>query len=983
MIRAKLLLLLLTFIGLAFDLQTARAQTYQPTNRIPVADSSLGTQVSGTGNNFNITGGLSKGQTLFQSFSDFSVPTNGQANFLNPTGNRDIITRVTGNLFSDINGTVNTNGANFFLINPNGIVFGNSARLDVGKTFVGSTANSIDLVNASGGRITFGTNLNGDALLKVAPNVLFDVARLNLGGGTGAISNFGTLQTTNPNQYIGLIGGNVNFNGGQIFAPGGTVELGGLSQAGTVGFSLDRGVQLPDNITRGNVSLVQAGAVPSIIEVTAGGGGNVRIFAQDIDLQGAGSFIATGIDPGLGSPTAQAGDIKLDATGKVTISAGNIFNQVTTGAIGNGGNIEIKTGNLAITNTAKLNASTFGQGDAGNVKITATDNSSVDGFGSGAGSIVGQGAVGKGGSIEIITGSLTMTNGATLFASTGGQGDAGKVKITAAGNISFDSSSSAFSSVGEGAVGKSGGIEIRTGNLAVTNGAQLTASTFGQGDAGSIKIAAAGDILFDGGNAFSNVEQGAVGKGGNVEITTGNLAVTNTAKLAAGTFGQGDAGSIKITAAGNILFDGIENGLSSGAFSTVEPGAVGKGGGIEITTGNLTVTNAAVLDASTGGQGDAGNIKITAAGNILFDGSKDGFNTGAGNVVRQGAVGKGGGLEIKTGNLALTNGAGLEVSTVGKGDTGNVKITATGDISIDGSGNGESSGIYSRVLGAVSTRKSGEIEINARNLSITNGGAVTTGSLFGNGNGGSIFINTNKLTLNNSAIIESLSLRGIGGDINITTKDYLLIRNDSSIQTDSLSSDNNGNGGNITINSPLIIATPGNNDISANASAGNGGKLKITSQGLFGIQYRPKGQESPLTNDITSSSEFGQNGIVNIDTPGTDPGKNNTELPQVPTDASNQISQTCSTNNRQNKLTVAGRGGLPPNADDLLTPNIVWRDARATNSQPAISSVTIPAPPAPPAVGWVFDGNGKVNLVAAATNGQQTGTSVVCPQAVK
>jgi filamentous hemagglutinin family protein len=983
--KTKSCLFLLTLTIAVISAKTANAQTYQPTNRTPIADNTLGTQVSGNGNNFNITGGVNKGQTLFHSFTDFSVPTNGQANFTNPVGNRDIITRVTGAVFSDINGLVNTNGANFFLINPNGIVFGTNAQLNVGKAFVGSTATSLDLVG--GGRtITFGTNPNGDApLLSISPNILFDVSRLNLGGGNGQINNFGTLQNVTPdrNQYIGLIGGNVNFSGGQIFALGGTVELGGLSQAGTVGFSLDRGVQLPDNITRGNVSLVQVGAVPSIIEVTAGGGGNVRIFAKDIDLQGAGSFIASGIDPGFGSPTAQAGDIKLDATGKVTISAGNIFNQVAAGEIGNGGNIEIKTGNLAMTDRAKLAASTFGQGDAGNIKITATGNISFDGFGSGIGSIVGQEAVGKGGSIEIITGSLNMTNSAALFASTGGQGDAGKVKITAAGNISFDSSSSAFSSVGEGAVGKSGGIEIKTGNLAVTNGAQLTASTFGQGDAGSIKITAAGDILFDDGNAFSNVEQGAVGKGGNIEITTGNLAVTNTAKLGASTEGQGDAGSVKITAAGNILFDGIKNGVSSSASSTVEPGAVGKGGGIEITTGNLTVTNAALLDASTGGQGDAGSIKITATGNILFDGGKDGFNSGAGNVVRQGAVGKGGGLEIKTGNLALTNGGGLLVSTAGQGDAGNIKITATGDISIDGSNNGESSGVFSNISGAVSTRKGGEIEINARNLSITNGGAVTTGSLFGNGNGGSIFINTNKLTLNNDVIIESLSLRGVGGDINITTKDYLLIRNDSSIQTTSLSSDENGNGGNITISSPLIIATPGNNDISANADVGNGGRVNITSQGLFGIGFRPKGQESDFTNDITASSTFGQNGTVNISTPGTDPGKDSNQLPNVPTDASNQISQVCSTNNRQNKLTIAGRGGLPPNANDPLTSDVVWQDTRAASSQPVVSSPTAnPVKLLSPAVGWVFDGKGKVTLVAAVTQGQPTVTRVACPPGV-
>jgi filamentous hemagglutinin family protein len=918
--KTKFWLSFLILVGLFSTNQAAQAQTYQPTNRIPVADQTLGTQVLGNGNNFDITGGLSKGQTLFHSFTDFSIPTNGQANFLNPVGNRDIITRVTGNLFSDINGLVNTNGANFFLINPAGIVFGPNAQLNVGKAFVGSTANSLDLVG--GGRsITFGTNPSGDApLLSVAPNVLFDVSRLNLGSGSGAISNFGTLETTNPGQYIGLIGGNVNLNGGQLFAPGGTVELGGLSQAGTVGFSLDQGIQLPDNIARGNVSLVQAGAVPSIIEVTAGGGGNVRIVAKDIDLQGAGSFIATGIDPGLGSPTAQAGDIKLDATGKITISASRIINQVTTSEIGNGGNIEIKTGNLAITNAAKLAAGNFGQGAAGSIKITATDNIFFDGLGSGAGSIIGQGAVGKGGSVE-----------------------------------------------------------IKTGNLAVTNGAQLAASTFGQGDAGSIKIAATGDILFDGSTAFSNVEQGAVGKGGNIEITTGNLAVINTAKLAAGTFGQGDAGSIKITAAGNISIDGIKNGVSSGVYSTVEPGAVGKGGGIEITTGNLAVTNAALLDASTGGQGDAGNIKITATGNIWFDGSKDGFGSGAGNVVRKGAVGKGGGLEIKTGNLAITNGARLEVSTAGKGDAGNIKITATGDISIDGSGNGESSGVFSNISGAVSTRKGGEVEINARNLSITNGGALTTGSLFGNGNGGSIFINTNNLTLNNSSIIESLSLRGIGGDINITTKDYLLIRNNTSIQTTSLSDEKNGNGGNITINSPLIIATPGNNDISANADVGNGGRVSINSQGLFGIQYRPKGQESPLTNDITASSTFGRDGAVNISTPGTDPGKNNTELPKAPTDASNQISQVCSANSRQNKLIVTGRGGLPPNANDPLTGDVIWQDDRAASTPLTASQNINPAKLAPPAIGWVLDGQGRVTLVAANTPGQPTTTNVTCP----
>jgi filamentous hemagglutinin family protein len=157
-----------------------QAQTYSPSNRPPVEDTSIGTIVNPTGaNNFNIDGGLRRGQNLFHSFTDFSVPTGGAANFTNPQGDRSIITRVTGNLFSDINGLVNTNGANFLLINPNGVVFGPGAKLNVGKAFVTSTASGVNLVDGSGRSIVFGTNPNSDApLLSIDPNILFNVSSL-------------------------------------------------------------------------------------------------------------------------------------------------------------------------------------------------------------------------------------------------------------------------------------------------------------------------------------------------------------------------------------------------------------------------------------------------------------------------------------------------------------------------------------------------------------------------------------------------------------------------------------------------------------------------------------------------------------------------------------------------------------------------------------------------------------------------------------
>jgi filamentous hemagglutinin family protein len=961
----------------------AHAQTYTPSNRIPVPDNTLGTKVLGNNNNFSITGGLQRGQGLFHSFSDFSVPTNRQANFLNPAGNRDIITRVTGGLFSDINGTVNTQGANFFLINPNGLVFGPNAQLNVGKAFVGSTANSIDLVDGGGRAVTFGTNPNGDApLLSIDPNVFFNVSRLNMGGGSGAISNFGTLKVPNLNQYIGLIGGDVSLNGGQINASGGRVDLGGLSAFGTVTLGTDVNnlrAQFPTNVARGDVSLTNKAKV----DVTGAGGGDVAINARNVEILG-GSVVSGGIASGFGTSATVAGDIKVNATDNVSVDGfgSQVRNFVEQNGSGRGGNVEINSRNLSVTNSSQLSASTFGQGDAGSVKITTTGDVSIDGvkdgFRSGVFSTVGQSAKGKGGGIEIDTGNLSMTNGAVLTTSTSGQGDAGNIKITARDSVSFNNSDALNTVAGTGK-GKGGDVEINTGNLSMTNGAQIQAGTFGEGDGGNIKIIAKNNVLFDGGigtsrsTAGSSVGENAKGKGGSVEIDAGNVSVTNGALLQAFTRGQGDAGAVKITAKNTVSVDGEKDGFRSDVLSTVEPNAKGKGGGIEINTGNLSVTNRARLSASTFGGGDAGTIKITAKKDVTFD-SGIAFNR-----VESGAKGTAGGIEIDTGNLFVINGGQLSSSIFGEGNAGNIKITAKNNVFFDGEKNGLRSAAFSTVE-QNAKGKGGGIEIDAGNLSVTNNALLTTTNS-GQGDAGNILLKSDRVILNQGGI-SSVSSAFTGGDVTVVAKNYLLLQNNSRIATDSASTGASGNGGNITINSPLIIALPGNNDITANAYQGTGGKVKIDSQGLFGIQFRPKGQESPFTNDITASSTFGQQGTVNISTPGTDPGKDKGELTAAPNDASKQIAQACGASQRDNKFYITGRGGHPPNAEDLLSSDVVWRDPRVAKTQPVASHVNSQTTRklAPPAVGWVFDGKGKVTLIAAETEGVSTGAKVVCPK---
>ncbi len=108
------------------------------------SDGTTNTTIKLYGNNFNILNGIQKGNNLFHSFKEFSIPTGSSAVFNNSNDIQNIINRVTGGSISNIDGLIKANGsANLFLINPAGIVFGENAQLKIGGSFFGSTAQSI------------------------------------------------------------------------------------------------------------------------------------------------------------------------------------------------------------------------------------------------------------------------------------------------------------------------------------------------------------------------------------------------------------------------------------------------------------------------------------------------------------------------------------------------------------------------------------------------------------------------------------------------------------------------------------------------------------------------------------------------------------------------------------------------------------------------------------------------------------------------
>lgn len=114
-----------------------------------VPDNTLGTESSTVteidSQTYKIEGGATRGVNLFHSFSQFHVGEGQQVYFANPSGIENILSRVTGIDPSKIFGKLGVEGnANLFLMNPNGIIFGKNASLDVRGSFVATTANAIE-----------------------------------------------------------------------------------------------------------------------------------------------------------------------------------------------------------------------------------------------------------------------------------------------------------------------------------------------------------------------------------------------------------------------------------------------------------------------------------------------------------------------------------------------------------------------------------------------------------------------------------------------------------------------------------------------------------------------------------------------------------------------------------------------------------------------------------------------------------------------
>ena len=850
-----------------------------------------------------ITGGIQQGTNLFHSFAEFNVNLGQRVYFTDP-GVNNILSRVTGNSPSIIQGVLGVDGAaNLFLLNPKGIIFGPNSSLDVRGSFVGTTANAIEF----GTQGIFSATPSAVPILTVNPSAfLFNQVA------AASITNQSTpgLQVPDGKSLL-LVGGDVRLEGGILRAPGGRIELGGLTEPGKVTIdSNNLKLTFPDNVARGDVTLTNG----SIVDVVAGGGGDISITARNIDIYGAQTNLCAGIgasgsscnspDSGLGAATNQAGNIIFDGTGTVTIKQSRIENNLNPGATGNSGDIFD-----AIINRNNI----FG-------------------------------------SILIGGGSISLSDGAEVSTSSFGTGSAGVVFMTTNGAVSVENSG-IFSSMSSTEKGNAGGILVQGGSISLNNSQLQVQSSSASGEAGIVSLEAEdGSISANNSVILSDIRAGAVGNARGVIFNAGSVSLTDT-NVSSSTYGTGNAGDVIVTADNSVKL------VRSYFFNNVEAGGVGQGGAIKVTTKTLSLLNGSQLQTivrgadgdTAAGSGNAGAIVISVR-DAEISGTND--NPGSNNV----------------GKPSL-----ISSSSFGQGDAGLVLVLADQDILVEGDGSAISSDILGGAVG-----NAGGVGIAARTLLIRNGGRVSVNAE--SGEAGAIVIDVRDLRLENQGVISAVTLSGNGGDLILQVKDLLVLAKGSDISTTAGVAPGGGDGGNVSINTQYIFAVPVNNsNISAQAYLGRGGSINLKALKLYRI-----GQNSDdflNTNDITVSSRYGRTGEYRGNVLNTDPTQGLTNLPVEPVDTSRLIAQRCALRSRtsptqENKFTVTQRGGLPPNPNETLQNESVvtnWVTLDSAGEKP--TSTTNMPPPTPPlskssqyveAQGWVIDEKGEVVLTAQA-----------------
>ncbi len=855
-----------------------------------IPDHTLGQENSIVTPNLIIEGGAIRGNNLLHSFQEFNVNSLQKVYFNQPSNIENIITRVTGQNISNINGTLGVLGnGNLFLINPNGIIFGNQAKLDIKGSFVASTSPEIKLGNEM---IFSATNPQTPPLLTV--NV-----PLGLQLGTNPqnyIINHGNLQ----------VGNNLTFTANNI-----TINGNVKTQTGDIILKAEDTLKIRDTVS--NPVIIQSGK-----DLRLTGKNKIDIFALNYTQ----SQFISGKDLILTSNNPVGGDGRFNSQGKFRIekldqTLGDLSSPFDP-VIKASGDVELNNyagGSLHILAGGSVNIpglieiNTNDAEDSLNETINLTDGTTINIKGNTQPTLdiraginwhqVGETPINTGNNpsnANINLGNIVISkpNGLVFLSNQYSP----NTKLSS-GDINFQSI------VTNTPNGKSGSVMIDgRNNININNGGINTSDkVINYGDqccsGGNVKLIAGDTIFINNSNINTSV---AFAGGGDINIKAKSLSLLNSKLDSTSGDNPGakkGAGDIKIDVQNKITLDnsGIGSLQDSGGNThdiieiqarelelknnskIVLPTTNGsnESGLIDIKTEQLTLTNNSIIE-TTATFGFAGNINIETGNLKISDSSQiksnfAGLTKGAaGNIIIKADQ-----VTVKNNSLISAESA-LTLATEGSinDDVGSIIMKGRNNPRIENLTVSDNSSISTRVYDDIVRQDAtlelrdiydtykpnafgGKINIDVRNLILENHGHILANGdvkkqvlaqdIIGTlPNGdlifGPVFVygtleemchctitdNAGKININ----ADNISLSNFGiikASTNSGTGGQISLNVSNQVKLDNhskiLAETNSGNGGDLILDKLQTLVVSNNSEISSSTNSGQGGKLLI------------------------------------------------------------------------------------------------------------------------------------------------------------
>ncbi|MEK8015342.1 MAG: filamentous hemagglutinin N-terminal domain-containing protein, partial [Candidatus Parabeggiatoa sp.] len=703
-------------------------------------DGTLGSRAHLPGPDYQIRADLGQqhGGNLFHSFQDFNLSSPESATFSGPNNVSNVISRVTGGNPSNIDGLIRSTipNADMYFLNPNGIMFGPNAQLDVQGSFHASTADYLGL--GENGR--FDARNPSDSILTVAPVEAFGF----LDNIVAPISKEGRGEIIEADWDANPVGLNV-LKGKTLSLIGGSIEI----KKGT--FFKTNNAILPIRLPmlsapEGQINLIGVASSGEVVPTEAGFF-DVSSFSQLADIKISDNALIKLNSEGSGNLFIRSGQFSISDS---QIDAEVLDYQ-------EGGTIDIQANKIALTNT-DIN----GNGSAhlylkasDSIIIRRNDNVMVGLYLKGGDVLLEAKEVvmdhaainantarvkNKTGSITIHADNLLLNRGA-LAAATFTTSQAGHINLQVKEHLNI-TNNSLIATITFGS-GNAGNIVIKAHDINIEN-SRLRTTSYGRGSSGNIAIHASGQMIIAGSTPRGEAS-------GLISMTTARYSTLYTEQLS-------EQGSITIEAEQLILKDG----------------------GIILTSS---------LSDRRSQRGATGHISIHVNGSVELSGvnhygeTSEGFGSGIYAISDglESQSGDNGHIILQAGHLTITEGAVIKTSTRGNAKSGDIDVQVNGTVQISGntekiplnlprnaqlvyldqfspmSYNQSQSGIYATSENATpSAAASGNITLKAQQLILTDKGQISTSSAGGNV-AGQIIIDVEKLSLERDARITSAS----------------------------------------------------------------------------------------------------------------------------------------------------------------------------------------------------------------------------------